>query len=204
MQRARQLPLWLKLVWTAFVSVLVPVYWRQYGPANFLWFSDIAVFLTLVALWWESSLPASMMLLAVGVLELSWNVDFIGALLTGHHLTGLSRYMFDPSIPLTIRGISLFHVVLTPLLVWMVWRLGYDRRALWMQTLLCWIVLPLTYFLTDPAANINSVFGPQRNQPQTSVHPLIYLALLMAFFPLVIYLPTHLLLVWAMPGRRRT
>ena len=30
------IPLWLKLAFTAFMFVLVPVYWANYGPTNFL------------------------------------------------------------------------------------------------------------------------------------------------------------------------
>jgi len=37
------IPLGLKIVYTLFVCALVPIYWRQYGAANFLWFSDIAL-----------------------------------------------------------------------------------------------------------------------------------------------------------------
>lgn len=46
----RRLPLWLKLADTAFMAVLVPVYWTQYGPTNFLYFCDVALFLALVGL----------------------------------------------------------------------------------------------------------------------------------------------------------
>ena len=55
------IPLWLKITYTLFVSSVVPVYWRRYGPANFLWFSDIALLVTVPALWLESPLLASMM-----------------------------------------------------------------------------------------------------------------------------------------------
>ena len=37
---ARRIPLWLKLAYTAFMAVLVPVYLRNYGPTNFLYFCD--------------------------------------------------------------------------------------------------------------------------------------------------------------------
>jgi hypothetical protein len=40
-----KIPLWIKLFITLFLCVLVPVYWRNFGPANFLWGSDIALFL---------------------------------------------------------------------------------------------------------------------------------------------------------------
>ena len=62
---AAQIPLWIKLGYTVFVGVLVPVYLRHYGPANFLWFSDIALFMLVAALWWENRLLASMAALAV-------------------------------------------------------------------------------------------------------------------------------------------
>jgi hypothetical protein len=41
------------------VSVVVPTYWRQYGPGNFLWFSDVALLASVPALWFESPLIAS-------------------------------------------------------------------------------------------------------------------------------------------------
>ena len=43
------IPLWLKLAYSVFIAVLVPAYWWYYGPANFLWFSDLALLVTLVA-----------------------------------------------------------------------------------------------------------------------------------------------------------
>jgi hypothetical protein len=188
-----QLPLWLKLACSAFVAVLVPVYYRQWGPGNFLWFSDIALFGTVLALWLESSLLASMMALAVLLPEVVWNVDFFGRLLTGRSQGGLSAYMFDAAKPRYVRALSLFHVVLPPLLLWLVYVLGYAPRALVAQTLLAWIVLPLTYRVTRREENVNWVHGLTA-KPQTRIPPRVYLALLMVAFPLLIYLPTHLVL----------
>jgi hypothetical protein len=187
------IPLWLKVSFTLFVCLLVPVYWGQYGPGNFLWFSDIALLLTVPALWLESSLLASMNSLAVVVVEVVWIVDFFVRLTTGVSVTGLSKYMFDSKIPLLIRALSLFHIALPLLLLWMVHRLGYDSRALGAQTLLSWLVLPLSYLLTERSENVNWVYG-FRSQPQRCMPAQLYLALLMALFPLVIYLPMHFLL----------
>ena len=186
-------PLWLKIVCTLYVCLLVPVYWMQYGPTNFLWFSDIALLLIVPALWFESALLASMMALSVVLLELTWNVDFFGRLLTGKELIGLSNYMFDATIPLGVRGLSLFHIVLPPLLLWMVHRLGYDGRALPAQTVLAWLVLPLSYWLSNPVENANWVYG-FGSKPQIWLPAPLFVALLMLAFPLLIYLPTHLLL----------
>jgi len=188
-----QIALWIKIVYTLFICVLVPVYWVQYGPSNFLWFSDIALFVTAAALWLESSLLVSMMALSVLVLETVWIVDFITGLFAGSSIIGLSAYMFDSKISLPIRALSLFHVILPLLLVWLLYRFRYDTRALVAQTLLAWVVLPVSYFLTKSSENINWVYRPGGG-PQKWMPAPLYLVLLMLAFPLVLYLPTHFLL----------
>jgi hypothetical protein len=187
--------LWIKIPATIFVSILVRVYWVEYGPKNFLWGSDIALFLTLLALWTESALLASMMAVGVLVPEVAWIIDFALRLVLGPDaLPGLgTRYMFDAEIALSTRGLSLFHLVLPALLIWLVHRLGYDRRALLWQTALTWLVLPVTYLVTEPSANINWVYG-FGHEPQSWLPAGLYLALLMLAVPSVFYLPTHMLL----------
>jgi hypothetical protein len=134
-----------------------------------------------------------MMAVAVTLPELAWNVDFFVRLTSGAWFMGLSGYMFDRNIPLFIRALSLFHVGLPPVLVWMLYRLGYDKRAFLAQTLVAAIVLPLSYLFGDPQQNINWVYGFSE-RPQTRVPALWFLAFLMLMFPLAIYLPTHLVL----------
>ncbi len=38
---AMRIPLWLKIGWTIWVMVWVPVYWKPYGLQNFLFFCDL-------------------------------------------------------------------------------------------------------------------------------------------------------------------
>ena len=186
-------PFWLKATYTAYVAILLPVYFRKYGPGNFLWFSDIALIGTVAALWLESPLLAGMMLIAILLPELLWNISFFAGLLTGRPVSRLADYMFEKDLPLWLRALSLFHVFLPVLLLWLVFRLGYDSSALFIQTYVAWIVLPLTYWLTNPVENVNWVHGPA-GKKQTYMPPLLYLALLMLIFPLLVYFPTHLLL----------
>jgi len=193
------IPFSVDLLYTLFVCVLVPAYWRQYGPANFLWFSDLALFIGLAALWLESSLLASMQAVSVLLLELLWNIEFFIGLITGKQILGLAGYMFKADKPLWLRGLSLFHVPLPVILLWQVYCFGYDMRAWIAQTSLFWLVMPLCFFFTPPEENINWVFGPG-NQPQQKIPAGVYLILLLIVAPLVIYLPTHLLLRSLMPG----
>jgi hypothetical protein len=195
---SQMFPIWLKIAYTLFVGVVFAVYWVKYGPSNFLWFSDIALFLTVPALWLESGLLASMSVLSIVLLDVGWNLDFFGRLITGRSLLGLSEYMFDRTIPMPVRLLSLFHIWFPPFLLWMVYRLSYDERALLAQTVLAWMVLPVSYWATDPRENINWVRG-LRGKPQKWMPARLYLALLMAGFPLLVYLPTHLIFKKLMP-----
>jgi len=187
------IPLWIKVSYTLFVLLTAAVYTVKYGLGNFLWFSDIALLAAVPALWFESSLIASMMAIGILLPELFWNVTYFGRLLTGKRLAGLTDYMFDAQLPLSLRALSLFHVFLPMLLLWMIARLGYANNAWIAQTALAWIVLPLTYLLTDPEKNINWVHGPG-TKAQKRLAPLVYLGLLMIGFSVLVYLPTHLLL----------
>ncbi len=189
------IPLWIKLAYTLFVCVTVVIYARKYPLANFLWFSDIALVGMVAALWLENSLLASMMALAVLLPDVAWNVSFFKQLATGKGIPGLTDYMFDPANPRYVRAFSLFHVFMPVLLVWTLMRLGYAPQALPAQTLLCWVVILLIYWLTDPKLNVNWVFG-LGEKPQQRVAPRIYLVLPIVVFPVLVYLPTHLLLQW--------
>ncbi len=195
--RRAEIPVSLKISYTLFLGVLVAVYLRDYGPGNFLWFSDLALLVLLIALWRESALLSSMAAVGTLVFELGWNFDF----LTGGRLVGGVDYMFDPAMPLYLRGLSLFHVALPVLQIWLIYRLGYDGRALYAQTLAVWIVLPLTYLLTEPADNVNWAFG--LGGPQSAFDPLVYLAFLMVALPLVVCVPTHLVLQMLFGARER-
>src|ERR1700722_4287197 len=103
-----RVPGWLKWTFTGFMLVLVPVYWVNYGPANFIYFCDAALFLALFAVWTNNALPASMAAVGILVPQFFWCLDFGGELL-GFHMTGMTSYMFDARSPLFLRGLSLFH-----------------------------------------------------------------------------------------------
>jgi hypothetical protein len=61
------------------------------------------------------------------------------------------------------------------------------------QIVLAWLVLPVTYLVTDPAKNINFT-ASWGGEPQTILDPLLYLGLEMILVPAVVYWPTHLVL----------
>src|SRR4051812_41389179 len=103
--RHGKVPLWVKLAFTGFLAVLVPIYWMAYSPWNFLYFCDLALLIVLVGIWTESPLLASLPAVGLALPQLLWCLDF----LTGARITGMTSYMFDPARPLYLRGLSLFH-----------------------------------------------------------------------------------------------
>jgi hypothetical protein len=118
---AMRMPLWLKLVWSLWVAAWVPLYWRHYGAQNFLYFCDLGNFFVLVGLWLESRLIFSWQASGLLLFQTLYTLDLAGALLSGRHWIGGTEYMFDPNVPLFLRLLSLFHVVMPPLLLWAIW-----------------------------------------------------------------------------------
>jgi hypothetical protein len=199
-----RIPLPVKIVYTVFVAVLVPYYWVTYTPWNFLYFCDVALLLTLVAIWTENALLVSMSSVGILLPQALWVADFLARAVAGIHITGMTAYMFDPSLPLFVRGLSTFHGWLPFVLVYLLTRVGYDRRAYTAQTVLAVALLLVCFYLapTPPvssqfpshAVNINYVYGMDDKRPQTVMAPELWLLLMIGVNVVVLYVPTHLVL----------
>ena len=195
------IPLWFKLAYSAFCAVLVPTYLMAYGPTNFLYFCDVALLTTLAAVWLESPLLASAPAVGIILPQALWVIDFLGTA-AGVPLTGMTAYMFDAKLPLFTRGLSFFHFWLPFVLAWLVWRLGYDRRAFAVWTVAAWGLLSVCYFLMPPPpatsdlpVNINYVYGSSDAVAQSFMPGPAWFAMLLVGLPLVIFYPTHRLLL---------
>jgi hypothetical protein len=189
-----RIPLWLKIAWTVWLIAWAPVYWRQYGAQNFLFFCDIGNVLIGIGLWLESPLLFSWAASGLLLFQTLYTIDLAGALLLGRHFVGGTEYMFDPGLPLFIRLLSLFHVVTPPLLLWAIWRLGYDPRGWKFQTLMTWIVVPINYFWRSEM-DVNWARGLFFHE-QHMLPGFVYLMAYLIAVPLFVYFPTHLFLDW--------
>src|SRR5262245_4027216 len=139
---------------------------------------------------------------AVGIVlpQLFWVLDFAAGFF-GVSPIGLAAYMFRETIPLGARLLSLFHGWLPFLLLWLVWRLGYDRRAFAAWTALGWALMLVSYFaLPGPPApaddpnrpvNLNYVYGPSESAAQQWLPPLAYLGAMMFGLAFLAWWPTH-------------
>jgi hypothetical protein len=198
---AMRLPLWLKIGWTVWLLVWAPLYWRQYGPQNFLYFCDIGNILIGVGLWLESALIFSWVGCGVLLFQSVYAIDLLGTVVTGHHLIGGTEYMFDPHLSLAVRLLSLFHLVTPPLVLWLIHRLGYDPRGWKLQSVMTWIVLPVNYFWR-PEQNVNWARGLFYRE-QHVIPGIVYLLGYLVTVTFLVYWPTHLLLAaWGKREKR--
>ena len=96
--------------------------------------------------------------------------------------------MWDGSIPFAVRLLSLFHVALLPLLVFLVRRTGYDRRAIALQTSITWAALVFA-FVALPEGNLNFAVRPPGGRDWLTGGA--WLAVALILYPVVLHLPTH-------------
>jgi hypothetical protein len=187
------IPLWFKLAYSAFVLYVMAVWWKNYGWTNFLWFSDIAFIGAVPAMWLESAAMASVLTVAVLLPELLWNVDYLLRLVLRRRITGLTDYMFEPERPLLLRGLSLFHVPLPLVLLWLVAAYGYDATVgLTGAVILAAIVLPWSRFVSTPDKNINWTYGLGAQRVRWPGWA--WVSALFIGFVLLVFVPTDLLL----------
>jgi hypothetical protein len=198
------IPLWIKLVFTAYMAIFIAAYWNHYGPTVFLYFCDVALFLTLIALWTESSVLCSAALVGIFLPQVLWIIDF-SFQVAGMPLSPLTAYMFDESRPRLVRLLSTFHIWLPLLLTWVVWRVSFDARGILAWTAITWLMLLACFLLSPPPGhyadphllvNINFVFGFSLQEEQQWLNRYAYLAVLMIAWPVTTCLPTHLLFRW--------
>ena len=192
-----RLPLWLKVGWTVWTLLWAYAYALYHGPENFLWFCDFANFVIAVGLWMELPLLLSWQAVSVLIVQILYLVDVAFRFVTGTKLLGATDFMFNEAIPLEIRILSLvLHLVTPPVLIAGLWKLGYDRRALPLQVATTAVLLVISH-QAGPARNINWSWGPLFRE-QHVVPPVLYLAIAVIGYTILLYLPAHVffLKVW--------
>jgi hypothetical protein len=183
----------LQIAMAIFLIILIPYYWHRYGLANFLWLSDVGLFLTALALWFHSPLCISMVTIGILPLEILWMVEYFLRLFTGINLFSITDYMFNPNYPRTLRALSYFHIFVPVICLWYLFSWGYDSRAIFYQTILNSLVLIACYTLTSPKENINWVFMPYIKQWK-KISPFSWFLFLLAGTPILVMWPLHFVL----------
>jgi hypothetical protein len=186
-------PMFPRLRWVgvAWLLVWAPTYAAMWGWRNFLQLCDLAVFLTCLGLWRSSALLLSSQAVGSLVIDGIWALDAGARLLTGRHLIGGTEYMFDPGRPLAVRMLSLFHIVLPPLLIGSLRRTGYDPRGWKLQAAIAGAAMIGSRLLTTAAKNQNYAFRDPFFHHSWEPAPL-HLAMTLLVLVGVVFIPTHL------------
>jgi hypothetical protein len=180
---------WLAILW---LLIWIPAYWLTWGLSNFIQLCDIAVLLTCIGLFTDSSLLISSQAVSSLLIDLAWTLDAGWQLCAGHHLTGGTEYLFDPQYPLPVRLLSLYHVAMPLVLLWALGRVGYDARGFQLQ---CAIV-PLAFIaarFTPVQKNMNFAFSDPFFHRSWGPPP-VHVAVSVLFMVVVVYYPTALFL----------
>ena len=195
--RARKIPFWLKILFSALFLVTIPSNVINYSAINLLWFCDVAIILTFFGLWFESSLLLSMAALSSVPTQLLWQVDYFYYLITESPLFGFTDYMFAPDFSSFNYAVSLFHVWMPYVLLYSLRMVRYNRLAVFTQSVVGCVVILLSFLLTKdmfgPVGNLNKVYGLSDNAPQTWMHPWLWIIVVMLYCSLCIYAPMHFL-----------
>jgi hypothetical protein len=184
-----QLPVWIRWIGVLWLVFWFAVYWRSWGPLNFLHLCDIAEILTCIGFAADNALLISSQAVASLLVDVAWALDAGWTVVFGHHLIGGTEYLFDPSHALWVRLLSLFHLVLPVLLLWAVHRLGYDRRGFPLQLGIAFIAFVASRF-APAAQNINYVFTDPFFHRSWGPAP-VHIVVVFLFMLVVVYLPTH-------------
>jgi hypothetical protein len=180
---------WGVLLW---LMVWVPVNLDAWGWQNMMHFCDVGAVIACLGIFLQVPLLFSSQAvgsLFVGVL---WALDIAWRLVTGHHLVGGTEYMWDDHYALWIRLLSTFHVGLPLVLLWAMRKMGYDPRALALQSAIAGVLLILSRFLS-PALNMNYAFRDPLFHRSWGPAP-VHLAVIFAGTVVLLYWPTHALL----------
>ncbi len=188
MEQENDIPFWIKISYTLVAVLVFVVYIYEYGVVNFLWFSDIAFFVMVPALWFQNRFLSSMMAIGILPIEALWTIS----LFSGGSFLGIANYMYDPALPLWLRLLSLFHFLMIASIIYMIVRFGYDRRALIPQIILGLFVILLTHKFSSRVENINMIFPPEDIAPFISEGT--YFILMPAVLVILVIIPAHFLL----------
>jgi hypothetical protein len=188
-----KLPEWIRWGTLLWLAIWIPAYWRAWGPVNFLHVCDVAVLLTCVGLWTGNRLLLSSQAVSSLLVNSIWTLDVAFLLVWKRPFFGGTQFLLDVRIPLWVRLLSLYHVLVPVVLLWALSKIGYDRRAWALQ---CGITLAamLIARFTNPFENINFAFRDPFWGRQLGPLPL-HMGISIVFAGIVVYAPTHFLLL---------
>jgi len=179
---------WGVLLW---LFVWLPVNLQAWGWQNMMHFCDVGAIIACLGIFMRFPLLFSSQAVGSLLVGVLWSLDIGWRLVTGHHLVGGTEYMWDERYALWIRLLSTFHIGLPLVLLWAMRKMGYDPRALALQSVITAILLIFSRFLS-PELNMNYAFRDPLFHRAWGPAP-VHLAVVFAGTVVLLYWPTHVL-----------
>jgi hypothetical protein len=150
----------ISLLWGCFhIYVLV----QNYGPeqGEYLWYCNVALFLSAFALFFESKTAAIALLSPLILTQSLWIIDLTARAFLKHDIFGFTESLFQPGMGMVEFLSSHHHFYTFPTLLLAVFIL--EKRSFRVSPilfLLAVILLPLSYFYFPETQNINCMKAP--------------------------------------------
>lgn len=176
--------------------IAISITWvRRQGAMQMLWFCDVALLMTALGLFLRSARLVTAQLVALLLFHAIWSLELWLCLLGGYLPLGATAYMFYPGFSLWEKTLSFFsHTFVVPAALYGAFVLGAPRRAWLFQWAQTCAIFGLTFLLTNPAENINWLFGMELLRPATREQSILYYSAMVVLPPFLAYLPTNRLI----------
>ncbi len=151
----------LGLIVLFFVSsnAFIHIFLEGQDWGELLWFCDVMSFILAFALFTKNKFLINTTFLASVPAQFMWIVDFFLELTVGG--MGRTAWLFEDADTIFTPFIStVMHGILIPFSFYGIYKLGFVKRAIFGVYAIIVILLPVTYFFTDPTINRNCVFFP--------------------------------------------
>ena len=172
----------------------IAVFLKLGMPQYILWFCNHQSVVYALAIWKRNPRWITAELNLGIIPQLLWGIDYLGYVLTGKFIWGITQYMFVENYAASTYYISLQHFVLAPMALYALYKIGKPTMKDWKLTALhIFIMIALTFAFTTADYNVNCAYKNAcvpylpENVP---FWPIVWTAIVM----FVIVLPTN----WAL------
>ncbi len=142
-----------------FSNQITHIFFEGADMGEIVWFCDSMSYLLAFALWMKNRFLITVVFLASVPAQFLWIVDFF-LNIAGVGLGRTDWLFIDSNVWWTPYISTIMHGILIPSALYGVWKLGFVKKAIFGVYAIIIILLPITYFFTDPTINRNCVFYP--------------------------------------------
>ncbi len=152
---------WLGLIvgLTVATNQTIHIAWEGADFGELLWFCDFISYVLATAFFTRNKFLMSVVLLASVPAQFLWIADFFMNIIGSG--MGRTDWLFTDNYLWVTPWVSTFmHAIIIPFSAYGVFRLGFDKRSIWGVFAIILVLLPFTFWFTDPTINRNCVFFP--------------------------------------------